>query len=334
MSSFGFWEAVNYKLGMMASSLSKDFNELFRNRSEKCKEAIQALNNRRVPRKVTDLLKYKPIYRHIIPHRAEQLAKLDEGATLARDLDLNKGNTSSLSSFMSSDSLDSEDEEGKEPVDEDVIAYSYFEDRSLDISSGKDSQPTPSPVLALTSPSKVELSLSEEPLLDKHKGRQLIGVMIPKDIADLAEEGLKEISDLLVMQQSKKKVNNLESVLKQSKLALAATEQLKLELAVVKEARDASYATATQTQNKSVTVGAQRDKALQDLTELQAVAELCPEIYLEGWLAYLTDLGIPVDNPTWTKTTPEVELLDFPKPLSPLILPSFNEDEYMNQPTE
>ena len=53
---------------------------------------------------------------------------------------------------------------------------------------------------------------------------------------------------------------------------MAATEQLKLELAVAEEARDASYATATQAQNEAATavVGAQRDKALQDLAELQA----------------------------------------------------------------
>ncbi|GFY80802.1 sugar transporter protein 7 [Actinidia rufa] len=52
-------------------------------------------------------------------------------------------------------------------------------------------------------------------------------------------------------------------------------------------------------------------KALQDLAELQRV-----------------------DISPWTTTAPKVELPNFTKAYSSLILPSFNEEEYINQPTE
>ncbi|GFY97539.1 hypothetical protein Acr_12g0000800 [Actinidia rufa] len=110
-----------------------NFNELFKKRSEKCKAAIQNLNNRQVSKKVADLLAYELIYYHIIPHQTEDLGrvrhlalciegssplgqafsskgfntKLDESAMLARDPDLSEGNTSSLSNFVKFDSLDS-----------------------------------------------------------------------------------------------------------------------------------------------------------------------------------------------------------------------------------
>ena len=43
--------------------------------SEKCKEVIQAANNRQESRDVTALLTYELIYRHTIPRRAANLAR-------------------------------------------------------------------------------------------------------------------------------------------------------------------------------------------------------------------------------------------------------------------
>ena len=54
-------------------------------------------------------------------------------------------------------------------------------------------------------------------------------------------------------------MGSLDSELKMAKLVLFVADQLKAGLGTVEEARDASYATATQ---------AQKDKALQDLTKL------------------------------------------------------------------
>ena len=67
-------------------------------------------------------------------------------------------------------------------------------------------------------------------------------------------------------------MGSLESELNKAKLALAATNQLKEDLAAVEQAWDASYVVVTQAQVEAVAVtaaaGAQRDKALQDLVEL------------------------------------------------------------------
>ncbi|GFZ00870.1 hypothetical protein Acr_14g0005050 [Actinidia rufa] len=55
---------------------------------------------------------------------------------------------------------------------------------------------------------------------------------------------------------------------------------------------------------------------------------------MEGWLACMAKLGILKDNPAWAKATFVTEFLESPKPYSLLILPSFNEEEYMNEPTK
>ena len=60
------------------------------------------------------------------------------------------------------------------------------------------------------------------------------------------------------------------------------------------------------------------------------VAELCPGIYQEGWIACLVGLDISAYHPALAKAALEVELLDFLDPYLPFILPNFNEEEYMN----
>ena len=64
------------------------------------------------------------------------------------------------------------------------------------------------------------------------------------------------------------------------------------------------------------------------------MAELRPSIFREGWLACLKELGTPTEHPTWTVAAPEVVLPDVTEVYSPLILPGFNEEEYMNQLTK
>ncbi|GFY88274.1 hypothetical protein Acr_06g0002140 [Actinidia rufa] len=88
------------KLGMMASSPSLGTMETFLI----CTEAIKTVNNCQRPGDMKILLWYEPAYRHIIPHRAEQL-ELDEGAAFARALAL-AGGTSTESSGDDSSSVD------------------------------------------------------------------------------------------------------------------------------------------------------------------------------------------------------------------------------------
>ncbi|GFY98933.1 hypothetical protein Acr_13g0003340 [Actinidia rufa] len=142
-------------------------------------------------------------------------------------------------------------------------------------------------------------------------------IMLPKDITDLAEKSSDAIRDLML--------GNLESELNKAKLALSVADKLKPDLVAAEQARDASYVATTQAQNE-------RDKALKDLAELQAVAcgvyervfnrgisrardnydrqvaEHCPRIYMKGWLACLAEFGIPEDNPAWSKATPVAKL--------------------------
>ena len=64
------------------------------------------------------------------------------------------------------------------------------------------------------------------------------------------------------------------------------------------------------------------------------VAELHPSIFQESWIACLTELDIFSNHPTWAKVTPKVELPNFLDLYLPLILPGFNNEEYMNQPAK
>ena len=53
------------------------------------------------------------------------------------------------------------------------------------------------------------------------------------------------------LKRAKKKVGILESKLNKAKLALAAIDQLKTNLAIAKQVRDVNYADATQAQSKA-----------------------------------------------------------------------------------
>ena len=58
---------------MSVSVACADFNGKFKHRSEQCKEAIQAANNRQKSRDVAGLLAYELIYRHTIPRRTREV---------------------------------------------------------------------------------------------------------------------------------------------------------------------------------------------------------------------------------------------------------------------
>ena len=47
----------------------------------------------------------------------------------------------------------------------------------------------------------------------------------------------------------------------------------------------------------------------------------------------MAELGIPENNPAWTKAAPASEFQEFPTPYSSMILPGFDE-EYVNRPNE
>ncbi|GFY85482.1 hypothetical protein Acr_04g0002200 [Actinidia rufa] len=97
----------------------KDFNDLFRNRSEECKVAIRAINNRRALRKVADLLAYELTYCHVIPHKANKLSRIRLLALRIEGWE--EGITLSSPSYTSSDSSNNKEEEGEEVVSQLVL---------------------------------------------------------------------------------------------------------------------------------------------------------------------------------------------------------------------
>ncbi|GFS30025.1 hypothetical protein Acr_00g0009740 [Actinidia rufa] len=287
--------------GTMVVCLSVNFNEIFKHRSDDCKAAIQSVNNRKASRKVTDLLAYEPIYRHVIPAQGRRSSsrirlpalrtegqaphcgefnsegsgtELNEEAPVARVRGYEEGITSSFSSYTSSDSSDNKEEE-------EVISQ-----------------------LAGVEPSSMEA-----PLLNKRKGKQLAGgpskkgkkkkgktssALLPstsiqaklwkpefstaelgkQDVVDLTEESSEEIRELLMMQQVQSHPREL----------LPFRNRMKQQSAELKKTKK--------------------------------------------------KLGIHEDNPAWAKAAPEAELPESPESYSPMILPGFNEEEYMNQPAE
>ncbi|GFS38826.1 hypothetical protein Acr_00g0059660 [Actinidia rufa] len=51
-------------------------NDRFKCRSKDCEDAIQAINNRRAPRKIIDILGYEPFYWHMIPLKNEEFGRV------------------------------------------------------------------------------------------------------------------------------------------------------------------------------------------------------------------------------------------------------------------
>ena len=45
----------------------------------------------------------------------------------------------------------------------------------------------------------------------------------------------------------------------------------------------------------------------------------------------MKELNVPEDSPAWARAAPALDFLKSPAPYSPLILPSFDEEEFMNR---
>ncbi|GFZ15646.1 hypothetical protein Acr_25g0000550 [Actinidia rufa] len=115
-------------------------------------------------------------------------------------------------------------------------------------------------------------------------------IMLPRDVVDLAKEDSIKAYDLMVKQYV--------------------------------QARDASYEDVTKGQNKSNAKQKAKYKALQDLTELQMIAN-CPGFKRVFYRDFYKIAG-----------TPEVVYPDLPEPYSTIILLDFNEEEYANKLAE
>ncbi|GFS35098.1 hypothetical protein Acr_00g0037820 [Actinidia rufa] len=303
-----------------------------------------------VSRTVADLLAYESVYRHIIRHKADELGwikltslrikgwaprcdnfstddfsvELKEDAPLTRVPTWEEGIISSSSSYNSSEFSGSEEEEGEK-----VIAHSFKEGSEFDTSLGevnmalrlrtlgqKKSKPAANPLVASVAPVSQDPQPTPIPVLalavqeDSHAAKGCSGSRT---------RGLGGNQGLICNAVGSR---SLESY---GHLGPYEATVIRVEELQEKGGQLGS-------QNEFTVVKAQRDKALQDLIELQVVAygpvyervfnkgisrardnydkqvsKLCPRIFMEGWLAYLTELRIPEDNPTWAKAAPEAE---------------------------
>ena len=55
---------------------------------------------------------------------------------------------------------------------------------------------------------------------------------------------------------------------------------------------------------------------------------------MEEWLACLSELEVPEDNLAWAKAAPTPEFPEPSTPYSLIVLPDFEEEEYVNRPEE
>ncbi|GFZ21128.1 hypothetical protein Acr_29g0002900 [Actinidia rufa] len=125
------------------------------------------------------------------------------------------------------------------------------------------------------------------------------------------------------VENSKKKVGNLESELNKAKLALAAIDKLRQTWLLMRMTGMPIMRLLPSLKTSLLLSRLRGTKHYRILSSFR--------IFMEGWLAYLTELRIPEDNPTWAKAALKPSFPESPKPYSPLILLGFNEEEYMNQ---
>ncbi|GFS41770.1 hypothetical protein Acr_00g0076360 [Actinidia rufa] len=74
----------------------------------------------------------------------------------------------------------------------------------------------------------------------------------------------------------------------------------------------------------------QRNQAEQRVAELKKkqLAEFCPGIFQDRWLACLKELGVASDHPAWAALPPLIQLPNPPATYPLTILPGFNKEEY------
>ncbi|GFY90934.1 hypothetical protein Acr_07g0011300 [Actinidia rufa] len=73
MTTFRLGTTVSTRSREKNGRLLENFSDQFKGRSKKCKDFIQAVNNRQGSRKVTNILMYELVYRYVIPHKAKEL---------------------------------------------------------------------------------------------------------------------------------------------------------------------------------------------------------------------------------------------------------------------
>ncbi|GFS46133.1 hypothetical protein Acr_00g0100310 [Actinidia rufa] len=349
-------------------NLPNRFNDKFKFRSDVCKEAICAANNKQESRDVDALLEYKTYYRHRIPCRTADFKKASlpplpiEGRTPRREafnLEVSGREEGCAVSSLGQSSLDhiGDEEEEEAPGQlvlirrrSQVVPTPYFKGTS-----------SPIPVLSLDNEddlvyvlrlsvhrteaagtSSSEAGAMSSPGVSvpgKGKGKEPLGqvmvadstqdldtslaltrvVMLPSDSAALADESWDSLRNLLVMQHVHGRLGPRRADQAHGKAAAVEAALAELQLVVCGLMYERVF---TQGVNWA------RDNYSRQ------VAEVRSESFFEGWLSCLKKLGVPEDNLAWTRATPVPEFPESLVPYSPMILPGFDEEEFLNRPKE
>ncbi|GFZ09226.1 hypothetical protein Acr_20g0010340 [Actinidia rufa] len=137
------------------------------------------------------------------------------------------------------------------------------------------------------------------------------------------------------LKQAKKK---METEASKAKLVMADVNQLKADLVLAEQARDASYAVAAEAcgpvYERVFTQGVNRarENYNRQVVEVRSKSELQAAIC--GPLSCLNELDVPEDNSVWAKAVPAPNFLESFRTFFPLILPGFNKEEFLNRPDE
>ncbi|GFZ18311.1 SEC12P-like 2 protein [Actinidia rufa] len=341
------------------------------------------VNNRQASRKVIDLLAYEPIYRHVIPHKADKLgrirlpalriegrapqrcnsssrdfnAELNEDAPLARVLGWEEGITSKEPGGVEPSSseaplLDKRKRkqlagglEARLGTKHDWHGRKVARHGTAGTFDTSRVAPPKSPrrrgtSLAFLPSSSVNAELWKPDFSTAELGKQVTvadstkdhdtnlalaqAIMLPKDVANVAEECSKEIRDLLSAEIKKSK-NKISSLEKQAKLDSEAAEKAKLEFAVAVQGRDASYAAVTEARGEVASIQEQLDKALGQLKKVS-----CGPVFERVYNRGINRAGDNYDNQL-AELRPAVESVDPPQAYSPLVLPGFNKEALLEE---
>ncbi|GFZ00995.1 hypothetical protein Acr_14g0006300 [Actinidia rufa] len=196
------------------------------------------------------------------------------------------------------------------------------------------------------------LNSLEAPLLDKRKGKEFsVGYHVAKRCHRPLQRDLRDHGNFVNDAACSGKNHDIDNfdiayliLIFFPVLLVLESSKSDGDLKLHEQVQDSSYVAATQAQNKAANAEA-------ILAQLQAVAygpvyervfnkgvsqvtEVHSESFLEGWIACLAELDIPKDNPTWTKDALALEFPEFLAPYLLMILPSFDEEEYMNKPED
>ncbi|GFZ15729.1 hypothetical protein Acr_25g0001380 [Actinidia rufa] len=143
-------------------------------------------------------------------------------------------------------------------------------------------------------------------------------IMLPNDIAALSEEDNEMMRSLLVKQH----VQSLQR-------EMAISDRMVEHSTELKRAKKKMGSLESELKKAKLRTSRRVNRARDNYT--RQVVEVHSDSFLQGWLACLAELGVPEDNPTWTKAAPALGFPEPPASYSPMVQLGFDEEKYVNR---